>query len=103
DSRLGDRLPFLLFCLAVVAVAWHGGFGPSFLALALGLLATAYLFLQPRSVLLDSLPYHRIQVTGYLFLGLTIGVFSEGLRAARRRAEALAHEAIRRRQELERE
>src|SRR5437870_2050895 len=42
DPLVGDGLPFLAFCLAVVAVAWHGGFGPSFLALVLGLLAAAY-------------------------------------------------------------
>ena len=48
DPLVGDRLPFLLFCLAVVAVAWHGGFGPSFLALLLGILAAAYFFLPPR-------------------------------------------------------
>jgi signal transduction histidine kinase len=40
-------------------------------------------------------------VSGYLFLGLTIAVFSEGLQAARRRAEAHAREAVRRRHELE--
>src|SRR5690242_4179199 len=103
DPLLGDRLPFLLACLAVVAVAWHGGFGPSTLALALGTLATAYFFLPPRHALADSLDGHRVQVSGFLFLGLTIGLFSERLRAARRRAEENAREAVRRRHELEQE
>jgi signal transduction histidine kinase/CheY-like chemotaxis protein len=103
DPLLGNGLPFLLACLAVVAVAWHGGFGPSFLALLLGLLSSAYLFLPPRHSLAASLMGHRVQVTGYLFLGLTIGVFSQRLRVARRRAEVLAREAVRRRHELEQE
>jgi signal transduction histidine kinase/CheY-like chemotaxis protein len=103
DPMLGDRLPFLIPCLAVVVVAWHGGFGPSLLALLLALPGIAYFFLAPRHDLANSLAGHPVQVSGFLFLGLTIGLFSERLRAARRRAEALASEAVRRRAELERE
>src|SRR5258707_2589479 len=55
----------------------------------------------PRYSLVASLEAHRLQVTGFLFLGVTIGLFSEGLRAARRRAEAHAREAVRQRHELE--
>jgi signal transduction histidine kinase/ActR/RegA family two-component response regulator len=103
DPLLGDALPFLLACVAVVAAAWHGGFGPSALALALGTLATAYFFLTPRYSLAESLAGHRTPVFGFLFLGLIIGLFSERLRAARRRAEEHAREAVRQRQELEQE
>jgi signal transduction histidine kinase/CheY-like chemotaxis protein len=103
DSLLGDNLPFLLATLAVVVVAWHGGFGPSLVTLLLGLLATAYFFLPPRHDLTASLAGHRVLAAGFLFLGVTVGVFSEALRAARRRAEAHAREAVRRRQELEEE
>jgi signal transduction histidine kinase len=103
DPLLGDRLPFLLACVAVAAAAWHGGFGPSALALALGTLTTAYFFLPPRHAPADSLAAHRPQIAGFLFLGLTIGLFSERLRAARRRAEAHARDADRQRRELEQE
>jgi signal transduction histidine kinase len=103
DPLLGDRLPWLPFCLAVVVVAWHGGFGPSFMAFLLGLPTCAYFFLPPRYSPAASLAGHRVQVTGFLFLSLTISVFSEALRVARRRAEAHAREADRRRQELEQE
>jgi signal transduction histidine kinase/CheY-like chemotaxis protein len=103
DPLLGNALPFFLPCLAVVVVAWHGGFGPSLVALLLGLLATAYLFLPPRHDLSASLAGHRTLAGGFLFLGVTIGVFSEALWAARRRAEGHAREADRRRQELEEE
>jgi signal transduction histidine kinase/CheY-like chemotaxis protein len=103
DPLLGDNLPFLLSTLAVVVVAWHGGFGPSLLALLLSLFTTAYFFLPPRHDLAASLVGHRVLSAGFLFLGATVGVFSEALRAARRRAEAHASEAVRRRQELEEE
>jgi signal transduction histidine kinase/CheY-like chemotaxis protein len=103
DPWLGDALPLLAACLAVVAVAWYGGFGPSLLTLGLGTVATAYCFLPPRYDLAASLPGHRVLLGGFLFLGLTIGLFSERLRVARRRAEDLARAAVRRRQELEEE
>src|ERR1700693_2031592 len=103
DPVLGDRMPFLLFCLAVVAVAWHGGFGPSVLALLLGAAAAAYFFLPPRFSPATSLANHGMMVAGFLFLGMTIGLFSQRLRGARLRAEAHAHEAVCQQHELERE
>jgi two-component system CheB/CheR fusion protein len=101
DPLVGNRIPFLFFAIAVVAVAWHGGFGPSFLTLLLGLFACTFFFLPPRYSLKESLADYSIQVTGFLFLGVSIGLFSEALQSARRRAEAHAREADRRRQELE--
>jgi signal transduction histidine kinase len=92
DPLLGDNFPFFLPCLAVVVVAWHGGLGPSLLALLVGLLATAYLFLPPRYDLVGSLGRHQALASGFLILGGTISVFSEALQAARRRAEAHARE-----------
>jgi signal transduction histidine kinase len=101
DPLLGDLLPMLTFCVAVLVVAWHGGFGPSLSALALGGLAAAFFFMSPRYDLVHSVPAHRYQVTGFLFLGVCISVFSEGMAAARRRAEDNAREALRRGAELE--
>jgi signal transduction histidine kinase len=103
DPLLGNLLPFLFACLAVVVVAWHGGFGPSFVALVLGFLTAAYCFLSPRYCLAESLAGHPLQSSGFLFLGLTIGLFSEALRVARLKALALADEAVRQRCELEQE
>jgi signal transduction histidine kinase len=103
DPLLKDRLPFLLFSLVVVAVAWYGGFGPSCLALVTGILAAGYFFLQPRYSLIESLTDHGVKSGGFLFLGLTIALFSERLRIARRRAEAQTREALRQRDELEQE
>jgi signal transduction histidine kinase/CheY-like chemotaxis protein len=101
DPVVGDRLPFLTFALAVAAAAWYGGFGPSLLALVLSLLAAVYFFLSPRYDLAASVPAHQVQVIGYVFLGVSLGLFSQGMRSARIRAEANAREAQRRRHELE--
>src|SRR5690349_17368602 len=76
DPLLGDGLPFLASTLAVVVVAWYGGFGPSLVALLLALAATAYFFLPPRHDLAASLAGHRVLACGFLFLGVTIGAFS---------------------------
>src|SRR5947209_16802670 len=45
---LGDRFPFLAFFIAVVLAAWHGGFGPSILAVGLSWLAIDRFVLEPR-------------------------------------------------------
>jgi signal transduction histidine kinase/ActR/RegA family two-component response regulator len=101
DPLVHDGLPFLLACIAVVAAAWHGGFGPSMLALVLGITTTAYLFLPPRYSLLASLDAHRVWLAGFAFLGVITGLFSARVRAAWRRAEALAREAVARQTDLE--
>jgi two-component system CheB/CheR fusion protein len=103
DPLLGDGWPFLLFSFVVVAVAWHGGFGPSCLALVASILAASYFFLEPRYSLAQSLVGHPIQCGGFLLLGLVIALFSERLRWAGRRAEAQTREALRQRDELEQE
>ena len=98
DPLLGDGLPFLLACVAVVAAAWHGGLGPAARALALGTRTAADGFLPPRHSLPDSLAAHRALLCGFLLLGLTVGLCSDRLRAARRRAEEHAREAVRQKQ-----
>src|SRR5438105_2490295 len=92
DPLVGNQMPFLTFCVAVVVVASYGGFGPSFLTILLGLLAAVYFFIPPRYALLVSLPEHQVQATSFLLLGLTIAVFSGALQAARGRAEAHTRE-----------
>src|SRR5262249_50614036 len=103
DPLGADRLPLLPFMLAVVAVAWHGGFLPSLLTVLLGALAAVFLFDSARPSPARSLGEQRLPLGRFLFLGVIIGVSSEVLRAARRRAEANAYEAIRQRHELEQE
>ncbi len=103
DSLGGHHVPLLAFSLAVVAVAWYGGFGPSFLTLLLSEGAFIILLARPDHSLAATLVEHRLQICGFLFLGVAIGLFSEALRKARQRAEAHAREGERQRQELEQE
>jgi signal transduction histidine kinase/ActR/RegA family two-component response regulator len=103
DPWLEGRVPFLLACLAVVAVAWHGGFGPALIALVIGLLTCPYFFLPPRYSLAASWAGHQPQLIGFAILGVTVGLFSERSRAARQRAEVQAREAVRHQRALEQE
>jgi two-component system, chemotaxis family, CheB/CheR fusion protein len=103
DSSLGNALPYLLFCLGAVVTAWYAGFGPSVLALGLGILAGSFFFVPPRYTLVEGITTHPLQSGGSLFLGVNFAVFMEMLRAARRRAEIHALEAEKRGQDLERE
>ena len=66
----------------MVTVAWYSGLGPSLVALVLGILSDAYFFMTPRYSLTASLLEHQIQVSGFLFLGLTIGLLNKGEWAA---------------------
>ena len=56
EPAMGDRFPFFSFLVAVVVTVWFGGTGPATLTAALGGLAGAYFFLQPRWSLLLSRP-----------------------------------------------
>src|SRR5262245_66639599 len=52
DPVFGDALPFITYFVAVVAVAWYGGFGPALVAGVLCTLAADYFILPPRGHLL---------------------------------------------------
>jgi signal transduction histidine kinase/CheY-like chemotaxis protein len=101
DPLFGDHLPFSTFMVAVVAVAWYGGLGPSVLTLLVGLLAADYFFIPPRYALPTSLLGHRVELLTILFVGLAMGLFSEAMHAARRKAEAQAREVLRQQHDLE--
>lgn len=51
DPLLGDRSPFLLFILAVIAAALYGGFWAGMLALGVSLLVGTFAFIAPRGQL----------------------------------------------------
>ena len=51
DPWLADHLPFPTLFGAVAVSVWFGGYRPALLATAVGYLACAWLFVQPRGVL----------------------------------------------------
>src|SRR5215475_8673512 len=48
DPLLGGSAPLLLFAIAVILTSWFGGFWPGLLAIILSLLASDYLFFEPK-------------------------------------------------------
>ncbi|MEX2121031.1 MAG: ATP-binding protein [Pirellulales bacterium] len=97
---LDERIPFGIFYLPVIFSAWHGGLGPSILALALGTVSAANHFVPPHGSLAITAPDDLISLSIYFLVGIAIVVLTESLRVARRRAEAVALENTRLSEEL---
>lgn len=100
---LGTRMPSSLFLIAILFAGRYGGYGPSWLALALGAIPVSYLQLT-RSGTFD--PFNSASQTSiamYLALGTIIIFLSESQRAARDAAVKNAADAVDKQRLLERE
>ena len=101
DPLIMQETPFLLVFSAIMVAAWYGGLGPGLLATALGATFTDYFFLHPTGSFtrpgLESVPLLTFVLEGALICFL-VGA----LRAARRRAETSAREAIEHQESLRR-
>ena len=88
DPVVGDTLPFFTFFLSTLFAALVGGLGPGLLATALGGLLGAWLFVEPRGVLVvrDTGGLARLLV--FLSVGLGISLVAERAHARRRRAKS---------------
>jgi PAS domain S-box-containing protein len=87
DPWLGDYLPFQTLYGAVALAVWLGGYRPALLAVALGYLASRWMFVEPRGSLAVDSARSLIGLGTYLFsCGIIIG-FGEALHTARRRTE----------------
>ncbi len=92
DPILGDRQPFGVFFITVMAIAWQTGIKPTLLALLLGSLMAIFLFVPPRNIFAFA---HASDFLGWLIffvIGLSTAVISEARRKAQHRAEANARE-----------
>lgn len=101
--ELGRDIPFSLFLLAVMVTAWFGGFGPASLALVLGTFLTAYFFVAPFNSLFIGDPKDQIALIVYIGIGIGITLLCGSLRAAQRRAELSAGQALDKQRQLEQE
>jgi PAS domain S-box-containing protein len=83
DPWLGDSRPFSTLFGAVALAVWIGGYRPALLAVILGFLACAYLFVEPRGKLLPLDARNLIGLVLSLFSCAAIIVFGEALRTGR--------------------
>jgi PAS domain S-box-containing protein len=103
DPILGPHLPFPTLYGAVAVAVGFGGYRPALLATVLGYLAAHYLFLEPRGAIgMGRAGDLAGLVLYFLSCAIIIG-FGEGMRVARRRAEASRQEAVTRQKQLEHE
>lgn len=100
---LGEHSPFTIFFVAVAVSAWYGGFWPGIVATFLGALTAIYFFTTPPAEIKgDSIDY-LMGLGLYLFAGMVLALLCESLRAARRRVESEAAQAVARQRMLEEE
>jgi PAS domain S-box-containing protein len=87
DSQLGDSVTIASLFLAILAVAWYGGFGPAAAAAAfVGLFAMAAVFPQAASKSDD----HPAGLVFYFLITFGMAALGAAMAAARRRADAAA-------------
>jgi signal transduction histidine kinase len=94
DSYLGEKLPFGTSVIAIVLVAWYGGFVPSLLTFFVSYLLVDWFFVPPRHSIFVADGAHLAGNFSYIFVGLTIIFFGRSLHEARKRADANARQAI---------
>src|SRR6266852_5057355 len=87
DPLMGDTLPLVTLFAAVAAAVWFGGYRPALVVVALGYLACAYLFIEPRGSLGLTEARNLIGLLAYLLTCSIIVGFGEAMRVSQRRFE----------------
>ncbi len=98
EDLQGSGFAFML--AAVVIAAWYGGLGPSLVALVLSTVISAIYFRAPPDAPPEPLVRVATGLAVFFFTGVTTALLSESMRAARRKAEAQAQEAVAQREQL---
>ena len=93
---------FAFFFVAVVIAAWYGGLGPSLLAVTLSVASSAIFFPDPPPKEGERALRVFVGLGTFFFIGVATAILSESMRAAQRRAEAQAEEAIAQREQMRR-
>ena len=94
DPLLGGRFPFLAFLVAIIFVAWYGGFGPALLAVCLSWLAIDHFLMEPRGPAPVFGGGWQLGVALFV-VGQAVALLGEALRVARRVARASHSKAVR--------
>ena len=79
DPLMGDTLPLVTLFAAVAAAVWFGGYRPALVVVALGYLACAYLFIEPRGSLGLTEARNLIGLLAYLLTCSIIVGFGEAI------------------------
>jgi signal transduction histidine kinase len=99
DPVLHDAHQFSTFYIAVIISAWFGGVGPALLATVAGGLIGHYCFVEPKFSFAFADVADVLRVALFVFISLTIAVFSGLLHRSLRRAQAYAERLERAEQE----
>jgi PAS domain S-box-containing protein len=99
---LGETTPFLFFFPAIMAAAWYGGLGPGLLATGLSAVAANYFFMAPTFSFRVPNLASAVQIGLFSGIGVFITLLNERLHRARRGAEVMALESLRREKDLRR-
>lgn len=91
DPYLGARIPFVFTLLALAVIVWPVRLAPYTLAATIGILASDYLFIEPRYTPGITTTVETIQVSAYLFLCVGMGAMAAAARRSSARAIAAAH------------
>jgi PAS domain S-box-containing protein len=86
DPFMGDSLPLVTLFGAVAAAVWAGGYPLAIAAAAVGYIACAYLFIEPRSQLGLQDTANIVGLGAYLFTCALIIAFGQAMRVAQIRA-----------------
>lgn len=95
-----DGSGWTLFFVASVIAAWYGGLGPSLLAVTMSIAVSVLFFSRPPGSEPVTLIRVVLGLATFFFVGVVTALLSESMRAAQRRAEAQAEEAVRQREQL---
>lgn len=83
EPLFGDRFPLITPFVAVLFAAWYGGQGPALLAMACGVAAAAYLFVEPRYSFALNRHEYQLGLVLYCVVGFAAMQVFESLRKAR--------------------
>jgi PAS domain S-box-containing protein len=103
DPWLPDDMPLTTLYGAVALTVWYGGYRPALLAAAIGYVAGNFLFIHPRFTFAVEEERDVAELFLFSMNCLIIITMGQGLRNARRRAEAGQRDLLRKQQQLEQE
>ncbi|MDB5293348.1 MAG: domain S-box [Phycisphaerales bacterium] len=92
DPVLHDDHQFSTFYIAVIISAWFGGVGPALMATAVGGLIGHYCFIEPKFSFAFADVADVLRLALFVFISLTVSVFSGLLHQSLQRAQAYARQ-----------